>query len=112
MHRNKSQKCTEVLDLKAVWMCPTSSDEYDRAANKTQCSKLASQLNCSAPDKYKYHCVINFFKNETVEACAPEKKIFGKIFVYSKPFMIDNQTGCTFHLTHSEFDVSMSLPFR
>lgn len=112
MQRNKTQNCTEVLNLKAVRICPTSSDEYDRAANKTQCSKQASQLNCSTPDKYKYHCVINSFKNETVEACAPEKNISGKIFVYSKPFMINNQTDCTFHLTHSLFDVSMSLPFR
>lgn len=112
MHRNKTQKCTEVLSPKAVWMCPKSSDEYDKAASRKDCWQQASERKYSAPEKYKYHCVINSFKNETVEACAPEIKIFGKIFVYNKPFMINNQTGCAFQLTHSIFDVSVILPFR
>lgn len=83
IHRNETANCSEVLSPKAVWMCPTSSDEYDRAANKKQCLQLATKHNCSAPDEFKYHCVINSFKNETLEACAHEKIIFGNIFLMS-----------------------------
>ena len=83
IHRNETANCPEVLSPKAVWMCPTSSDEYDKAANKKQCLQLATKHNCSAPDEFKYHCVINSFKNETLEACAHEKIIFGNIFLMS-----------------------------
>nr|XP_022294452.1 uncharacterized protein LOC111104674 isoform X2 [Crassostrea virginica] len=77
IHRNETENCPEVLIPKAVWMCPTSSEEYDRADRKKECLQTASKLNCSAPDKFKYHCVINSFQNETFEVCAHEKIIFG-----------------------------------
>lgn len=81
IHRNETENCPEVLIPKAVWMCPTSSEEYDRADSKKECSQTASKLNCSAPDKFKYHCVINSFQNETFEVCAHKKIIFGRIIL-------------------------------
>lgn len=81
IHRNETENCPEVLIPKAVWMCPKSSEEYDRANSKKKCSQAANKRNCSAPDEFKYHCVINSFQNETFEVCAHEKIIFGRIIV-------------------------------
>ena len=98
MRSNKAENCPAVLSVIAVWKCPTSSDEYNRAASRKDCSQLASKRKCSEPEKYKYHCVINSFKNGTFDACAHEKKIFGKIFVYKKQFMVNIQTDYAFEL--------------
>lgn len=81
IHRNETENCPEVLIPKAVWMCPTSSEEYDRADSKKECLQTASKLKCSAPDEFKYHCVINSFQNETFEVCAHEKIIFGRVIL-------------------------------
>lgn len=60
--------------------CPTNKEEYNVAASIKQCSKIAAKHNCSAPYRHIYHCVINSFRNETLEACAPAKFIFGNFF--------------------------------
>lgn len=52
--------------------CPTSKEEWDRAALQKNCSKFEQQ--------YEYHCLINAFLNETLEVCAPKKIIFGNLF--------------------------------
>lgn len=57
--------------------CPTSKIEWDIAARKKNCSRIASQQNCAPVEKFKFHCVINGYKNETLEVCAPSRVIFG-----------------------------------
>lgn len=60
--------------------CPASKTEWDNAAFKKDCCKIALQQNCSSVEKFVYHCVINGYRNKTLEVCAPSRLIFGKIF--------------------------------
>lgn len=78
---SKSEDCPNVLSIKAVGKCPTNKEEYNVAASIKQCSQIAAKHNCSTAYRYIYHCVINSFRNGTLEACAPEKIIFGKMFL-------------------------------
>nr|XP_022295718.1 uncharacterized protein LOC111105635 [Crassostrea virginica]XP_022295719.1 uncharacterized protein LOC111105635 [Crassostrea virginica]XP_022295720.1 uncharacterized protein LOC111105635 [Crassostrea virginica]XP_022295721.1 uncharacterized protein LOC111105635 [Crassostrea virginica]XP_022295722.1 uncharacterized protein LOC111105635 [Crassostrea virginica] len=58
--------------------CPTTKKEWDNAAELKNCRRLATRQNCSPIiDRFKYHCVINSFRNRTLEVCAPEKTILG-----------------------------------
>lgn len=57
--------------------CPTSTQEWDKAASEKNCSKKAAQQTCTDPKKFLYHCVINGYQNETLEVCAPQKLIIG-----------------------------------
>lgn len=60
--------------------CPTSKQEWDIAASKKNCEKLAAKALCNTSEKpYFYHCVINGFRNQTLEVCAPRKIIFGNL---------------------------------
>lgn len=58
-------------------MCPTTKAEMEEAARNKNCVSYAGNQNCTDPGKFKYHCVINVFRNETIEVCAPERKING-----------------------------------
>lgn len=78
---SRSEDCPNVLSIKAVGKCPISKEEYNVAASKKQCSQIAAKHNCSAAKRHIYHCVINSFRNETLEACAPDKIIFGNLFL-------------------------------
>ena len=60
--------------------CPTTKKEWDNAAELKNCRRLATRQNCSTVDKFKYHCVITSLRNRTVEVCAPEQNISGKLF--------------------------------
>lgn len=76
--QGKSRYCPEAVDnAEFVSSCPTSKKEWEIAARKKNCSKLASQQNCSSIDQFQYHCVINGYRNETLEVCAPSRIIFG-----------------------------------
>ena len=73
--------CLQSIQSKiAVKACPTSKEDWESAARKKNCAKLASLQNCTTPDNFKYHCVINSYRNETVEVCAPRKLIIGYCF--------------------------------
>nr|XP_022293622.1 uncharacterized protein LOC111104129 isoform X2 [Crassostrea virginica]XP_022293623.1 uncharacterized protein LOC111104129 isoform X2 [Crassostrea virginica]XP_022293624.1 uncharacterized protein LOC111104129 isoform X2 [Crassostrea virginica]XP_022293625.1 uncharacterized protein LOC111104129 isoform X2 [Crassostrea virginica] len=75
---SQQKSCLQSLKSKtAVERCPYSKDEWDRAAQKKNCENLASRQTCTPPDNFKYHCVINSYRNETVEVCAPAKIILG-----------------------------------
>ena len=80
MSRGESEECPQTFDVIAVRMCPTSREEYDKAVLRKHCSQLASKRNCSDSIEFKYHCVINSYRNKFFEVCAPEKNIFGKTF--------------------------------
>ncbi|XP_065926425.1 uncharacterized protein [Magallana gigas] len=73
-----SRYCQEAVDsAESVRSCPTSKEEWEIAAWKKNCSKIASQQNCSSAEKFQYHCVLNGYRNETLEVCAPSRIIFG-----------------------------------
>ncbi|XP_061192214.1 uncharacterized protein LOC133200433 isoform X2 [Saccostrea echinata] len=61
----------QTMDI--VSNCPTSESEWRTASQRKNCSAFASQ--CSDPDKFVYHCVINPFVNQTLEVCAYGKYI-------------------------------------
>lgn len=66
--------------------CPQSKEEWDIAASKKNCSKRAAGLICAASEEFKYHCVINGYRNALVEVCAPKRLILGIFsrFSYNK----------------------------
>lgn len=75
---NQDRYCQEAVNsVENVEFCPTSKTEWDRAATKKNCSRIAPQQNCVSAEKFKYHCVINGYRNKLVEVCAPARIIFG-----------------------------------
>lgn len=61
--------------------CPTSKEEWDIAARKKNCRKqaaLAEEKNCRVHSKQlEYHCLINAFRNKSLEVLEAAKTIFG-----------------------------------
>lgn len=58
--------------VQTVTSCPTNEAELSRAKQRKQCQHLAFIQKCATPAKFKYHCVLNTWNNDTVEVCAPE----------------------------------------
>lgn len=70
--------CPEaVASVEVVTLCPTSKKEQNIAANRKNCSKLATSQNCSSFKDFVYHCTINSYRNATLEVCAPTRTILG-----------------------------------
>lgn len=75
--QGENKYCQEAVDsVETVTSCPTSKLEWDIAANKKNCNRIAVRQNCSAVEKFQYHCVINAYRNRLVEVCAPTRLIF------------------------------------
>lgn len=78
VQQSESRYCQEAVDsAKSVTSCPTSKAEWDDAARRKNCSSIASTQTCSDAEHFQYHCVINEFRNESLEVCAPSRIIFG-----------------------------------
>lgn len=75
------EKCRKNFhSLEFVTSCPTTKSEFNIAARRKNCTKLhfaAKKICMSHKKPYVYHCVINEFRNHTVEVCAPARFIFG-----------------------------------
>lgn len=77
--------CQEAVDsVESVPSCPTSEEEWNRAAIKKNCNKTAYWQHCSKPEAFLYHCVINGYGNETLEVCAPQRRMLGNVFICIK----------------------------
>lgn len=77
-----NEGCQEAVnDVKFVTSCPKSKEEWDIAALKKNCSKLAAVAktkNCTIKDKQpEFHCVFNSLRNKLLEVCADKRIIFG-----------------------------------
>lgn len=59
--------------MQTVTSCPSTNAELSIAKERKQCKRLAYIQTCSKPEKFKYHCVLNTWENETIEVCAPER---------------------------------------
>lgn len=82
MCKSENIYCQEAVDsVEIVKSCPTSKTEWDNAARRKNCSGIALHQDCSPVEKFQYHCVINGYRNETLEVCAPSRIIFGKVFL-------------------------------
>lgn len=70
-----------VYKVEVVASCPKSKEEWDTAASKKKCNKIAAEAkenNCTIDEiNPTYHCVINSFRNKLLEVCADENTIFG-----------------------------------
>lgn len=76
---NWTKICKDIVnDIKIVKSCPTSKEEWDKAAYSKKCTDMSKRTNCEdAKYELQYHCVINTYSNETLEVCAPKRIIFG-----------------------------------
>lgn len=80
--RGADEDCMNaVIYAEVVESCPTSKKEWDIAARRKNCSKLAAEAerkNCIMNEKQpEYHCLINALRNKLLEVCAAGKIILG-----------------------------------
>lgn len=69
--------CPEIVNsVEEVASCPTTKQENDRAASKKNCSRISLGKKCNNY-QLSYHCIINGYRNQTLEVCAPSKRIVG-----------------------------------
>lgn len=91
--RSANGDCKEVVNnVEDVKSCPTSKEEWDIAARKKNCRKqaaLAEEKNCRVHSKQlEYHCLINAFRNKSLEVCEAAKTIFGYCAEYNELGMV------------------------
>lgn len=78
LSKSEIRYCPEaVASVKTVSSCPDSKEAWDIAARRKNCSGMAAGQTCTKVENFKYHCVINGFRNKLVEVCAPKRIIFG-----------------------------------
>uniref|UniRef100_A0A8W8MHI0 Uncharacterized protein n=1 Tax=Magallana gigas TaxID=29159 RepID=A0A8W8MHI0_MAGGI len=66
-------KCNESnATAKIVNSCPKTAREWNEAAKNKGCRNITH--SCTS---FEYHCVINAWRNETIEVCAPSWSIVG-----------------------------------
>lgn len=71
------EKCrNQFHSLDVVASCPTTKREFDIAARRKNCTRLSYAADKMCRKPYVYHCVINEFRNQTLEVCAPTKLMF------------------------------------
>ncbi|XP_056014187.1 uncharacterized protein LOC125677708 isoform X2 [Ostrea edulis] len=68
----------EVLSCRAstatisyVSSCPKNKEEWGKASRLKNCESIAVIQNCTAPVHFQYHCLMNHWRNATLEVCAP-----------------------------------------
>lgn len=67
--------------VEKVQSCPTTKEELANAKARKNCEALKKEQNCTKPEKFGYHCVIDELENSLVEVCAPEYIINGGEFI-------------------------------
>lgn len=82
----RGRYCQEAVNsVQIVESCPTLETEWAAAARKKNCSRIAMQQDCSLVELFQYHCVVNGYRNETLEVCAPRRIIFGHCVEFNVP---------------------------
>lgn len=92
-----------VYTIKYVKECPTNAEEWNIATRRKNCESI--QHNCSVGIAsntqqyvFQYHCVINVWRNATLEVCALNRTILGHCAEFNKMGAVvqDNyHTDCT-----------------
>lgn len=78
VNKGENRYCQEAVDsVEMVLSCPTSKEEWANAARKKNCSSIATKQKCVPANEFRYHCVINGYRDKMVEVCAPTRIIFG-----------------------------------
>ena len=66
-----AEKCKKSADAaETVKVCPQTETEWKVAAEKKNCTSYCSSL--------QHHCVMNTRRNESIEVCAPGRRIISK----------------------------------
>lgn len=58
--------------IQTVSSCPKTEAELSRAKERKKCEHLANIQQCTKPENFTYHCVLNYWNTEYKEVCAPE----------------------------------------
>lgn len=53
-----------------VKSCPRNETEWQKAAKQKNCESLAPHQNCTEPKNFRFHCLLNQWRNATLEVCA------------------------------------------
>ena len=59
-----SRETVEIVDS-----CPTTEEDVEQRKKIKNCE--AHIQNCTTPQNFQYHCVMNEFESNLVEVCAP-----------------------------------------
>ncbi|XP_062604833.1 uncharacterized protein LOC134266628 [Saccostrea cucullata] len=60
-----------VPTISYVSYCPKSQEEWENAAERKNCESIAVIQNCTDRSRFQYHCLMNHWKNATLEVCTP-----------------------------------------
>lgn len=71
------------ITAQAVSSCPQNKIEMERRAKFKNCERTARIQNCTAPEKFNYHCVMNELETELFEVCAPQYYVHGYCTEYN-----------------------------
>lgn len=74
---SENRNCQEtVVNVRNVPRCPANKTEWDTAAQAKNCGTVIKE--CPDQEKFQYHCLINSYRDATIDMCTPKKFIFGK----------------------------------
>lgn len=71
-----------LTSLEYVRACPSNIVEMENSSKRKNCSQYIhedAEVNCADYKKIIYHCVLNEYGNQTIEVCAPEMIMHGKL---------------------------------
>lgn len=74
------------MTIKYVEKCPTDANSWKIAAEKMNCESIEQHCSDSfntGRHQFQYHCVINAWRNATLEVCAPNRTILGHCTEYN-----------------------------
>lgn len=74
------------MTIKYVEKCPTDAKSWKIAAEKMNCESIEHHCSDSfntGRHQFQYHCVINAWRNATLEVCAPNRTILGYCTEYN-----------------------------
>ncbi|XP_056013980.1 uncharacterized protein LOC125674267 isoform X2 [Ostrea edulis] len=99
--------CSSLGKVKFVEKCPTDAEAWKKAAARLNCGSVSQSCSQSMGENaqyfvFQYHCVINAWRNATLEVCAPNRTILGFCaeFNFQGAMIQDNyDADCTKHET-------------
>lgn len=67
-----SERCISSLHtLVDAPFCPRNEMELLTAIQRNKCKEWGYIQKCTRPEQFKYHCLLNVWRNTTIEVCAP-----------------------------------------
>lgn len=73
------------MTIKYVEKCPSDAESWKIATEKMNCESIEQRCSDSVNGRhqFQYHCVINAWRNATLEVCALNRTIFGYCTEYN-----------------------------